>query len=76
MNNVELHLVEKDENGKRFFYRFSGSELIIGEKTATIKYRSVRTQKIRYARFPLKNINAIAIKTQIYSLPSETENEK
>ena len=68
MYNVELHLVEKDENGKKVFLRFSGSELIIGEKTATIKYRSIRTKKMTYARFPLEIINAIAIKTHIYLL--------
>lgn len=68
MHNVELHLVEKDENGKKIFLRFSGSELIIGEKTATIKYRSIRTKKIAYARFPLEIINAIIIKTHIYLL--------
>ena len=68
MYNVELHLVEKDGNGKKVFLRFSGSELIIGEKTATIKYRSIRTKKMTYARFPLEIINAIAIKTHIYLL--------
>ena len=73
MCNVELHLVEKDGNGKKIFLRFSGSELIIGEKSATIKYRSVRTKKITYARFPLEIINAIMIKTHLYLSTSETE---